>query len=99
VGLRLPEPGGCRSVPVPAPDRATFRGGCGIASIRRAPLDAQYDASSVYIKSQVHAGWTPIKARYDDGQNRISGRRSGWERENLTSEHGTAHRRRRRPGN
>jgi DNA invertase Pin-like site-specific DNA recombinase len=30
-------------------------------------LDAQYDASSAYIKSQAHAGWTPIKARYDDG--------------------------------
>jgi site-specific DNA recombinase len=30
-------------------------------------LDAQYDASSAYIKSQSHAGWTLIKARYDDG--------------------------------
>ena len=30
-------------------------------------LDAQYDASSAYIKSQVHAGWMLIKARYDDG--------------------------------
>jgi len=30
-------------------------------------LDAQYDASSAYIKSQAHAGWTLIKARYDDG--------------------------------
>src|SRR6516162_1054316 len=30
-------------------------------------LDARYDASSAYIKSQVHAGWTLIKARYDDG--------------------------------
>jgi site-specific DNA recombinase len=30
-------------------------------------LDAQYDASSTYIKSQAHAGWTLIKARYDDG--------------------------------
>jgi len=30
-------------------------------------LDAQYDASSAYIKSQAHAGWTMIKARYDDG--------------------------------
>jgi DNA invertase Pin-like site-specific DNA recombinase len=29
-------------------------------------LDAQYDASSAYIKSQAHAGWT-LKARYDDG--------------------------------
>jgi site-specific DNA recombinase len=26
-------------------------------------LDAQYDASSAYIKSQAHAGWTLIKAR------------------------------------
>jgi site-specific DNA recombinase len=30
-------------------------------------LDAQYDASSAYIRSQAHAGWTLIKARYDDG--------------------------------
>src|SRR3974377_1261492 len=30
-------------------------------------LDAQYDASSAYIKSQAHAGWVLIKARYDDG--------------------------------
>src|SRR5882724_11328842 len=30
-------------------------------------LDAQYDASSAYIKSQAHAGWTLLKARYDDG--------------------------------
>jgi site-specific DNA recombinase len=30
-------------------------------------LDAQYEASSAYIKSQTHAGWTLIKARYDDG--------------------------------
>jgi hypothetical protein len=26
-------------------------------------LDAQYDASSAYIKSQVHAGWMLIKMR------------------------------------
>src|SRR6201994_4579740 len=30
-------------------------------------LDAQYDAALAYIKSQAHAGWTPIKSRYDDG--------------------------------
>src|SRR5271163_4057591 len=30
-------------------------------------LDAQYEASSAYIKSQVHAGWALIKSRYDDG--------------------------------
>jgi site-specific DNA recombinase len=30
-------------------------------------LDAQYDAGSAYIKSQAHAGWTLIRARYDDG--------------------------------
>jgi DNA invertase Pin-like site-specific DNA recombinase len=30
-------------------------------------LDAQYEASSAYIKSQAHAGWTLIKTRYDDG--------------------------------
>jgi site-specific DNA recombinase len=30
-------------------------------------LDAQYEASSAYIKSQAHAGWAPIRSRYDDG--------------------------------
>ena len=30
-------------------------------------LDAQYDAASAYIKSQAHAGWTPVRSRYDDG--------------------------------
>jgi len=30
-------------------------------------LDAQYEASKAYIRSQAHAGWTQIKARYDDG--------------------------------
>src|SRR6478736_6442782 len=30
-------------------------------------LDAQYDASQAYIRSQAHAGWALIKARYDDG--------------------------------
>src|SRR5499427_6450826 len=30
-------------------------------------LDAQYEASSAYIKSQAHAGWNLIKTRYDDG--------------------------------
>ena len=30
-------------------------------------LDAQHEASSAYIKSQAHAGWTPIRLRYDDG--------------------------------
>ena len=30
-------------------------------------LDAQYDASQSYIRSQAHAGWTLIKSRYDDG--------------------------------
>ena len=30
-------------------------------------LDAQHDASSAYIKSQAHAGWSQIRARYDDG--------------------------------
>jgi hypothetical protein len=27
-------------------------------------LDAQYEAASAYIKSQAHAGWTVIQARY-----------------------------------
>ena len=30
-------------------------------------LDAQYDASQAYIRSQVHAGWTMVRAKYDDG--------------------------------
>jgi site-specific DNA recombinase len=30
-------------------------------------LDAQYDASQAYIRSQAHAGWTFLKAKYDDG--------------------------------
>ena len=30
-------------------------------------LDAQYDACQSYIRSQVHAGWTPLRARFDDG--------------------------------
>ncbi|MEH6952552.1 recombinase family protein [Nitrobacter sp. NHB1] len=30
-------------------------------------LDAQYDASEAYIRSQAHANWTLIKMRYDDG--------------------------------
>jgi DNA invertase Pin-like site-specific DNA recombinase len=30
-------------------------------------LDAQYEASKAYIRSQAHAGWAHVKARYDDG--------------------------------
>ena len=30
-------------------------------------LDAQYDASQAYIRSQVHAGWTMLRGKYDDG--------------------------------
>jgi site-specific DNA recombinase len=30
-------------------------------------LDAQYDASQAYIRSQAHAGWTLIRGKYDDG--------------------------------
>ena len=30
-------------------------------------LDAQHEAASAYIRSQAHAGWTLIQARYDDG--------------------------------
>ena len=30
-------------------------------------LDAQYDASQAYIRSQTHAGWTLIRNKYDDG--------------------------------
>jgi len=30
-------------------------------------LDAQYDASQAYIRSQAHAGWTLVRPKYDDG--------------------------------
>ena len=30
-------------------------------------LDAQYDASQSYIRSQAHAGWILIRSKYDDG--------------------------------
>jgi site-specific DNA recombinase len=30
-------------------------------------LDAQYEASKAYIRSQAHAGWVQIRSRYDDG--------------------------------
>src|SRR5271157_5075646 len=30
-------------------------------------LDAQYDASQACIRSQAHAGWTLLRAKYDDG--------------------------------
>jgi site-specific DNA recombinase len=30
-------------------------------------LDAQYDASQAYIRSQVHAGWSLLRAKYEDG--------------------------------
>ena len=29
-------------------------------------LDAQYDASQAYIRSQAHAGWTPVRSKYDE---------------------------------
>jgi site-specific DNA recombinase len=30
-------------------------------------LDAQYDSSLAYIRSQSHAGWTLLRGKYDDG--------------------------------
>ena len=30
-------------------------------------LDAQYDASRAFIRSQAHAGWTLIRTKYEDG--------------------------------
>src|SRR6202140_2921326 len=30
-------------------------------------LPAQYDAPQAYIRSQAHAGWTPLRGKYDDG--------------------------------
>src|SRR4051812_5038996 len=30
-------------------------------------LDAQYNASQAYIRSQQHAGWTMVRSKYDDG--------------------------------
>ncbi len=36
-------------------------------------LDAQYDASEAYIRSQAHAGWPLIRSRYDDGGFSVGG--------------------------
>jgi len=30
-------------------------------------LDAQYDAAQAYIRSQAHAGWSLLRAKYEDG--------------------------------
>src|SRR2546425_2911382 len=30
-------------------------------------LDAQYEASQAYIRSQAHSGWTLLRGKYDDG--------------------------------
>src|SRR5260370_40944421 len=30
-------------------------------------LDAQFDASQAYVRSQAHAGWTLLRGKYDDG--------------------------------
>jgi site-specific DNA recombinase len=30
-------------------------------------LDAQYEASQAYIRSQAHAGWIPTRTKYEDG--------------------------------
>jgi site-specific DNA recombinase len=30
-------------------------------------LDAQYDASQAYVRSQAHAGWTLLRTKYEDG--------------------------------
>ena len=30
-------------------------------------LDAQYDASQAYIRSQAHAGWALLRGKYNDG--------------------------------
>jgi len=30
-------------------------------------LDAQYDACQAYVRSQLHAGWNLVRAKYDDG--------------------------------
>jgi site-specific DNA recombinase len=30
-------------------------------------LEAQYEASQAYIRSQAHAGWTLLRAKFDDG--------------------------------
>src|SRR5690242_9719537 len=30
-------------------------------------LDAQYDASHAYIRSQAHSGWALLRSKYDDG--------------------------------
>ena len=35
-------------------------------------LDAQYDASQAYIRSQAHAGWTLLRARPSAGETCVS---------------------------
>ncbi len=45
-------------------------------------LDAQYDASQAYIRSQAHAGWTLLRAMYGrcprcKGKSDFSAKRSG----------------------
>ena len=43
------------------------QGEAGLADQRFNSLDAQYEASQAYIRSQAHAGWTLLRAKYDDG--------------------------------
>jgi site-specific DNA recombinase len=35
-------------------------------------LDAQYEASQSYIRSQTHAGWTLLRGKYADGGSRAA---------------------------
>jgi len=47
-------------------------------------LDAQYDASQAYIRSQAHAGWTLLRGKYDDGGfSGVNGLIEGWYGEEL----------------
>src|SRR5258708_24011376 len=48
-----------RSIPASRPTRGLSR-----TSTRST---AQYDASQAYIRSQAHAGWSLLRAKYDDG--------------------------------
>jgi hypothetical protein len=51
-------------------------------------LDAQYDASQAYIRSQAHAGWTLLRGKYDDGGfSGVNGLIEDWYGEELGYDH------------
>jgi site-specific DNA recombinase len=50
-----------------SPRRLDSRRGASVVTQDFNSLDAQYDASQAYIRSQAHAGWMPLRGKYDDG--------------------------------